>query len=167
MIKLSKLTDYGIVLLTYIARDRQRVLHTARDLAEQAQVPLPTVSKVLKLLLAADLLESHRGVKGGYSLSRAPEEITVAEIISALEGPFGMTECTVEHTGRTRQPRSSACDLQPHCPVSRKWWVISHAVRDALERVTLADLVSPGPLVTGKARLQNMVPLSVVTGPAQ
>jgi FeS assembly SUF system regulator len=149
MIKLTKLTDYAIVLMTYMARDRARSLYAARDLADAAQIPLPTVSKILKVLLQADLLVSHRGVRGGYSLARSPQEITVAEVITAVEGPIAVTECSAKEPG--------LCELEPHCPVTRNWRIISAVVRNALEKVTLADLTYPMNVVAAKAT--TLVPL--------
>jgi FeS assembly SUF system regulator len=138
MIRLSKLTDYGILLMTHIARHSERPLHTARDLAAETQIPLPTVSKILKELSNGGLLVSHRGVKGGYSLSRVPQEISVGQIITVLEGPIGVTQCG---------SAPGDCDMEPHCPVSANWRVISHALRQALENLTLPDLTHPLELV--------------------
>jgi len=134
MIRLSKLTDYGILLMTQMARGTAHPLHTARDLAAETQVPLPTVSKVLKLLSGGGLLISHRGLKGGYSLVRAPQEISVGQIITVLEGPIGVTECG---------SAAGLCGIEPHCPMSANWRVISREVRQALENLTLPDLIQP------------------------
>ena len=92
MIRITKQTDYGIVLLTHLAANPERQ-YTAPELAAEARLPLPMVSKILKLLARDGLLASHRGVKGGYSLARPAEEISMAEIIAALEGPIAITEC--------------------------------------------------------------------------
>lgn len=154
MIRLGKLTDYGIVLVTYMARSDHGPLHTARDLAAAAQLPLPTVSKLLKELSQGGVLSSHRGVKGGYTLARPPQEISVAQIIAALEGPIGMTECAASEPG--------LCDMEPHCPLPTNWRVISHAVRDALEKVTVADLISTTPLMAAKD-----LPLTQISGRTQ
>ena len=99
MIRLGKLTDYGLVLMTYIAHSHDRSLHTARDLAVESRLPLPTVSKLLKELLQGGLLVSQRGIKGGYSLAREPREISVAEVIAVLEGPIALTECSTDISG--------------------------------------------------------------------
>ncbi len=144
MIRLSKLTDYGILLMTQIARNPERPLHTARDLAAETQIPLPTVSKILKALSNGGLLLSHRGVKGGYSLAREPQEISVGQIITVLEGPIGVTEC-----GGV----PGACDMEPHCPVSANWRIISNALRQALENLTLPDLIYPLQLVAKRNNL--------------
>jgi FeS assembly SUF system regulator len=136
MLRMSKLTDYGIVLLTHLARDRAAQSATARDLSEASHLPFPTVGKLLKELSQAGLLTSHRGVNGGYALARTPERISVAEIITALEGPIALTECG-EHGGGT-------CQLESQCPVSGNWKTISRTIREALEKLSLAQLANDG-----------------------
>src|SRR5436309_15307489 len=96
MIRLGKLTDYGLVLMTHIAQNHDRLLHTARDLAVESRLPLPTVSKLLKEHLQGGLLVSHRGIKGGYSLARQPREISVADILVVLEDDIVLSECSSE-----------------------------------------------------------------------
>jgi len=108
--------------------------HNARELAEDTQLPAPVVSKILKSLTRAGLLISQRGSKGGYSLARTPVEIPVVEMITALEGPVGITECTI-HPG--------ACAQESSCQVRDPWQRINRAVHAALEQITLADLAKP------------------------
>jgi len=141
MIRITKLTDYGIVLLSHIARDAQMQVHNVRDLAAESHLPLPTVSKILKTLARQGLLVSHRGVKGGYHLARRPEEISVAEIISALDGPIAVTDCSPNASGR--------CDLENLCCVRSNWQRINLAVRDTLEAISLADMAHPLPPTPG------------------
>ena len=95
MHRISRLTDYGIVLLAHLAGERGGTTHNARELAQRSNLPLPAVSKILKTLTHEGLLVSHRGAKGGYGLARDASEISVAEIIAALEGPIALTECTL------------------------------------------------------------------------
>src|SRR5581483_6118 len=135
MIRLGKLTDYGLVLMSYVAKGDEHSLHTSRGLAKKSNLPLPTVSKLLKVLLQNGFLVSHRGIKGGYSLARDSRDISVAEIIAALEGPIGLTECTTDVSGM--------CDLEPSCPIKRNQQLISQVVRGALEKLSLADLIHP------------------------
>lgn len=134
MLRITKETDYGIVLLIFFARAAWGSMHNARDLAADARLPLPMASKILKRLARYGILESHRGVKGGYSLARRPSVISVAEIIEALDGPIGLTECSV-----------SSCDRENGCPGRGPWQRINKAVRMALENVTLADMAAPEP----------------------
>lgn len=134
MLRVSKLTDYATVVMTVLA-DAERV-HSAQELAERAHLELPTVSKLLKQLAHAQLVESFRGVNGGYKLARVPERITIAEIVTAMEGPIGMTECSA-HAG--------LCGHEPHCGVRVNWQRINQAIARALGSVTLADMLKPPP----------------------
>jgi FeS assembly SUF system regulator len=160
MIRLGKLTDYGLVLMTYIAQNHDRLLHTARDLAAESRLPLPTVSKLLKELLQGGLLVSHRGIKGGYSLARKPREISVAEIIAVLEGPIALTECSTDISG--------LCDLEPCCPIKHNQRIISLVVRGAMEKVMLSDLSQPLHLTNIRNARGNLVPtIGFVSGRMQ
>ncbi len=134
MFRISRLTDYGIVVMAHLAECKDDSSHNARELAEDTQLPAPVVSKILKSLTRAGLLVSQRGSKGGYSLARTPSEIPVVEMITALEGPIGITECTI-HPG--------ACAQEPSCQVRDPWQRINGAVHAALETITLADLAKP------------------------
>lgn len=135
MVRLGKLTDYGLVLMTCIARSEGYALRTARNLAEESRLPLSTVSKLLKLLMQGGLLISHRGMKGGYVLERDPQEISVVDIIAAIEGPMALTECSTEVTG--------LCGLEPCCPIKTNQQIINQAVRGVLDKVMLSDLIQP------------------------
>ena len=145
MIRIRKLTDYGIVLLTYFVGDGESSVRTARELAAKAHLPLPTVSKILKALARSSLVISHRGIAGGYSLARAPEEISVAEIIAALEGPLALTECSASAPG--------LCDLEAVCPVRSNWRKINDVVRGALAQLSLADMSRPLKVHAVRARI--------------
>jgi len=133
MLRVSKLTDYATVVLTHIAHQPDE-LHAASDITQATGVALPTVSKVLKLLSKANILTSHRGSKGGYLLANKPKDTNVAEVITAIEGPIGMTECTTDH---------SSCEQESSCEIKGNWNLINRAVYTALEAVTLADMVEP------------------------
>jgi FeS assembly SUF system regulator len=131
MFRLSKITDYGIVLLARLARDTAGTTHNARELAAEVDLPAPVVSKILKLLARAGVLESHRGAKGGYTLLRQPHDLTVAEMIRVLEGPVALTQCSAA---------SSSCEHETNCAVRDPWRVISGVVEEALSTITLEDL---------------------------
>jgi FeS assembly SUF system regulator len=149
MIRLGKLTDYALLVMSQMARQPQADLHTARDLAVECRLPLPTVSKLLKKLLQSKLLVSHRGVKGGYSLARESHLISIAEIIASLEGPLALTECSSDITG--------LCGLEPSCPIKGNQKIINHVVRGALEKVMLADLIRPMQLTAIRDHRGNLV----------
>ncbi len=135
MIRITRLTDYAIMLLTFFARDDRPLQRNARELSEQAHLPLPTVSKILKVLAKKGLLHAHRGAKGGFALARKPEEITVAEIVNAVEGSMAMTQCSHDLPG--------LCELESLCPVQSNWQKITRAVHAALGAITLADMSRP------------------------
>jgi FeS assembly SUF system regulator len=134
MLRMTKQADYGIVLLTHMAGAPER-RYTAPELAAESRLPAPTVSKILKQLAREGLLNSHRGAKGGYSLAREPKEISVVEMITALDGPIAFTECIEDVPGVCSQ--ESVCNLRGH------WQVINDAVRGALEKISLAELTGP------------------------
>ncbi|RMD78232.1 MAG: SUF system Fe-S cluster assembly regulator [Gammaproteobacteria bacterium] len=135
MLRLGKLTDYGTVLMTHLARHGER-RHSASELAAELGLSLPTVSKVLKALVQGGLLVSHRGAKGGYGLARPAEEISVASIVAAIEGPIALTECS---------QAQGSCEQEGSCEVQGNWRRINEAVQRALEEVSLADLARPEP----------------------
>jgi FeS assembly SUF system regulator len=134
MLQIARLTDYGIILMTRLAAASSERLVPCRDLAAQTGLPLPTVRKLLKVLTHQQLLESVRGVHGGYRLARPAGTISIAGIIAALEGPLALTQCG-EGPG--------CCELEAGCPVTGHWHIINNAVRTTLEGVTLAELVRP------------------------
>ncbi|TAN68023.1 MAG: SUF system Fe-S cluster assembly regulator [Methylobacter sp.] len=133
MLRLSKLTDYATVILSFMAKDKPQV-HAAMEIAGVTGIALPTVSKILKLLVNANVLTSTRGAKGGYALARLPEEISIAMVISALEGPIALTECSISQQG---------CEQASGCDIRGSWNLINQTIHNALESVTLADLIRP------------------------
>jgi FeS assembly SUF system regulator len=139
MIRMSKLTDYAIVLLAHLARTSGTL--TAHELAGRSKVPLPTVSKLCKELSRAGLVLSHRGRRGGYALARAPESISVAQVVEALEGPIALTDCT--SAGRDH------CLIEDSCVARASWDPVSRAIHGALERLPLSAI---GPYRMAAAR---------------
>ncbi len=133
MLKLSKLTDYATVILTFMARD-EGISRTANDVAIQTHIQLPTVSKILKKLTRANLLNSERGASGGYRLARAPKEITLSDIIRVMETQQGVTDCS---------SKGSHCQIEPYCFIRGNWQIINRAIYSALDGITLADLGLP------------------------
>jgi FeS assembly SUF system regulator len=132
MLRISKLADYGTVVMVHLAGCTG--LSSARDIAESTQVSLPTVSKLLKRLTAAGLLVSTRGTAGGYRLKRAATDISVGQILYALDESRGLTACSFE---------SDACALQQVCHVQGNWRLISQSIEAALESVSLSALAKP------------------------
>jgi FeS assembly SUF system regulator len=131
MLRISKLTDYAVVLSTELASTTSP--RSVTRLSASTGVPAPTTSKVLKSLTRAGIVESVRGKAGGYRLARGAGEISVAELIRAIEGPIAVTECADENDGHI-------CSIQEDCGVRANWQVINRAVEDALEKVRLSDM---------------------------
>ncbi|HLI10604.1 MAG TPA: SUF system Fe-S cluster assembly regulator [Alphaproteobacteria bacterium] len=154
MIRLNRLTDYAIVVLSQMGREGS-VMRTAPQLAHETGVPLPTVAKLLKTLAADGIVTSHRGVAGGYTLSRPADEISVAEIIASLEGPIALTAC-VEGSG-------GHCDVESLCPMRGNWEKVNRAIRHALEELKLAEMgMTPVPLGI-RAGDKSTAPLDAVS----
>jgi FeS assembly SUF system regulator len=133
MLRITKEADYGIMLMVYMAGRPRGEIHTAREAAQWSGLPLPMVSKILRSLARGKILESHRGVSGGYSLDREPDETSVAEVIRALEGPISMVQCGSD---------PGACDQEAVCPTRVNWARISIEVENALERVPISAMMS-------------------------
>ena len=134
MLRISKMTDYAILVMVELARGGEML--SAQALAERIHVEVPTASKVLKLLAGGGLLESYRGANGGYRVGRSAADISVAEVISAIEGPIAMTECSVE---------PGLCSQEERCDLRGNWQRISLAVARALQDVSLAEMAAPPP----------------------
>ncbi len=133
MLRLGKMTDYATVILSFMAKSEGQV-HAALEISMATGIAHPTVSKILKRLVKANVLSSIRGAKGGYALVETPEKITVAAVITALEGPISLTECSAtEHS----------CEQVSGCPIGNNWRLINQTVQHALESVTLADMLLP------------------------
>ncbi|OGB21043.1 MAG: SUF system Fe-S cluster assembly regulator [Burkholderiales bacterium RIFCSPLOWO2_02_FULL_57_36] len=133
MLRMSKLADYGSVILTTMVRDPQRI-QSAAEIASAIRVPVPTVSKVLKILTREGLVLSLRGAKGGYQLSRPPTQISMAEVIEAMDGPIGMTECSIT---------PGLCTQESDCAVRANWQRINLVVLQSLEKITLDQMILP------------------------
>lgn len=131
MIRISKLSDYGAMIMVYLTKGDQSWI-SARDIARDTHLKMPTVSKLLKKLTSQGLLESSRGVLGGYRLQREAAAISIADIINALEDKKGLVECTSQH---------NSCALQHVCGVQTNWRMISEVVENALSTVTLQHLI--------------------------
>ena len=142
MLRVTRLTDYATVVLTVLAHRPGMVL-SAPELAEAAGLETPTVAKVLKPLAQAGLVEGFRGAGGGYRLARDADAVTLVDVVEAMEGPLGMTECSI-HEG--------SCGIEESCGVRANWRRINDVVADALRAVSLAQMLGPLPPSTPPRR---------------
>jgi len=131
--RLSHLADYAVVLMTAAARRPAGARLSATELSAETGVPLPTAQKLMGQLAGCGLLSSARGAGGGFALSKAAAEISLADIVEAVEGPIAMTQCTGHED-------ASDCALDAHCRVKPHMGVVSNAVRGALNAVSLTEL---------------------------
>ncbi|MDX8382747.1 MAG: SUF system Fe-S cluster assembly regulator [Ghiorsea sp.] len=151
MLRLSKLTDYGVLLMSELAKSAD-VVQRAPDLAVITHIPQPTVSKVMAALQQAGLVLSIRGVNGGYKLQRLPQNISIRELIHCLEGNVSMTDCEVAG--------DKACEQQDVCGTRHNWLKINQAMRDALQNISLQDMLSDD--FTPIFSMRKTVPIQVV-----
>ena len=130
--RLSNLADYAVVIMSAAARKGDGARLSATVLAEATGIPLPTTQKLLGKLASAGLFESARGGGGGFVLTRSPAQISLADVVEAVEGPIAMTSCVDE--GRHDCALEGSCQVRPH------WGVVNTAIRGALSEVSLASL---------------------------
>ncbi|NHN86125.1 SUF system Fe-S cluster assembly regulator [Acetobacter musti] len=128
MLRLSKLADYAVLTLVGLGRHEEVV--TSSALAAETGVPEPTVAKVLKTLSADGLVLSHRGARGGYRLAGRLEDISVARVIAAVDGPISLTACV----------SGGGCDNGADCSLYGSWDVVNEAIRDALSNISIAQM---------------------------
>lgn len=145
MMKLGKMTDYAIVVLTAMAKYGEEPL-SSQELAQSVHLERTTVAKILKMLTKRGLILSYRGANGGYRLAKSPDNVSVGQIIEAMEGPIGITECSVS---------PGACSHEAFCSLQSSWKHISAVLERALYSVSLAQIMAPkaSPL---SVRLENM-----------
>ena len=154
MLKISRFTDYGLLATVYLARKQGEVV-SAREVAEFYHLPLPMVTKVLKTLHQGGVVESRRGVGGGYTFAGNAETVTLGQLLDLLEGPWDLVECeTLDDRG------DALCSIRGACPSRRFMFGINRAIKSAFDQITLADLVRgamPTPAVDKRmfAELRN------------
>ncbi len=135
MLRLSKFADYGCQVMAFMAHDKN--VHSATEVAANLGMAAATVSKILKMLARESLVASSLGAKGGYTLSRHPRDISLAEIINAMDGPISITECSGD----------TCCERESFCSTRGNWQGINHIIQDALAQVSLAQMIAPKPQI--------------------
>ena len=146
MLRLSKKADYGLLALRHLAASRRDAV-SAREMAESYDLPPELLAKVLQLLVRAKLLSSQQGIRGGYALAKTPAEISVADVILAIDGPMTVTACSES---------DHSCDQYQKCNIRDPLWKLKDRIVSALSATSVAELAAdlmPAP---------NAVPVSVV-----
>ncbi len=150
MLRISKLTDYATLITNIMVDDWQRRV-SAVEIAQRVQIPLPTASKVLKMLAQAGILTSYRGADGGYALARDPKAISLAELITAMEGPMALTECNLDE---------GVCVHEGNCMLQDNWHSVNAIVMQVLGKVSLSEMAKPiaKPIIPAKALQPSRMP---------
>ncbi len=147
MLRLSKLADYAVVVLVRLSKDAP--CQTSPGVSATVGIPEPTVAKVLKALATAGLVTSQRGARGGYRLAQPLSQISVAAVVTAIDGPIALTACV--------EGSSVGCEAECTCPVRGRWDLVNIAIREALSAISLADMAA----VTPRARVALVPSLSI------
>jgi Rrf2 family protein len=146
MLKLSKKADYGLMALQHIASvqfgelSRARIVNT-KEIAEEYNIPVELLAKVLQTLAKAGLVESHNGPKGGYLLAKNARDITIAQVLETIEGPLGIMDCT--HDAET-----GLCMQREHCTIRTPLLKVQESIYQLLNNMTLYDMMGGTPLIT-------------------
>ena len=145
MLRLSRMTDYAVVILNHMSTERGKNQNTS-GVAQATNLPSPTVSKILNRLSEAGVLKAIRGRFGGYRLDRSPSEISLGELLDAFEGPLALTDCL-------DSSNATMCEHVSHCAVAGRWGVVSSAISNVLDGLTLEDLVLPNKVVPSEVAM--------------
>ena len=152
MLKISKMADYGTLVLSAMVSDPERI-RSAGEIAALTGLPAPSVSKILKIFSRAGLVLSLLGAKGGYRLARPAAEISTAQVLQAIDGPIGMTECA---------SNPGHCSQESACRLRGNWQLVSRAIFQALDQISLSQMAQPA-----AEALTVFSPPHTVTGPAK
>lgn len=144
MLRISRLTDYGTVVMVFLANNVSQA-HNAKEIAARTHIAQPTVSKLLKLLTRAGLLQALRGAKGGYSLAQAAKTISLVQIINAIEGNIALTECS-HHQGN--------CSMEPSCTIRSHWRLINKVLHNTLSTIRLDQMIKTSTVAVAQLKKQ-------------
>ena len=131
MLRISKLSDYALIILTEM---NENDIFSAKTLSEKTSIPFATTNKILKLLVNAKICNSGRGKNGGFSLNKALNKISVLDVICAIDDKeLSLTECSTSH---------SQCQLKSYCKISSKMNAIDKEIFQVLSKKFLSDLIA-------------------------
>jgi Rrf2 family protein len=147
MLRLSKKADYALMAMKHLALRGDRASSSAREIAEQYDIPIELMAKVLQRLVRRGLLTSHQGTRGGYHLSRLPAQISVADVIQAIDGPVTVTACSTE---------DAQCEQFAKCNVRDPLWRVRERILAALGDCTIAELAMDAPAMPASVRAATL-----------
>ena len=157
MLKLSKKADYALMALQYMASvqfgdlTEARVVNT-KEVAEEHNIPVELLAKVLQALAKQEIIESHNGPKGGYILAREPKHITISQVLEAIEGPLGIADCYHEKD-------DSPCDQMDHCNIRTPLLRVQESIHQLLNSMSIEDMMVGSPLIIVESRKAEGVQL--------
>jgi FeS assembly SUF system regulator len=151
MVRLGKLTDYAVILLAQMVR--MEGIATTSFLVEKTRLPQPTVAKILKMLAKGGVLKAQRGAVGGYTLTRAAADISIADIVTAMDGPIALTACV--------EGSHSTCQREKQCSMNGHWNRINTAIRAALGAVSLQEIAADPPSFMAFADASKEAPVEM------
>ena len=160
MLKLSKKADYALMALQYMATvqygenafSTNRLVNT-KEIAEEHHIPLELLAKVLQALAKHEMVESQNGPKGGYLLAREPRDISIAQVLEAIEGPLGIADCYHERNDQT------ACDQMEHCNIRTPLLKVQESIVHLLSSMSIEDMMEDPPLIIVESRKKEGVQL--------
>lgn len=161
MLKLSKKTDYALMALQYMATVQQeemnafnihRIVNT-KEIAEEHLIPLELLAKVLQTLAKHEMIESQNGPKGGYVLAREPRNISISQVLEAIEGPLGIANCYHEKDDH------AACEQMEHCNIRTPLLKVQESIMQLLSSMSIEDMMTEPPLIIVESRKPEGVQL--------
>jgi FeS assembly SUF system regulator len=152
MIRISKLADYSVVIMGWLAQ--QQKPSTIKQISDGTQIPLATVRKLTRFLTAAELCRARKGPHGGYSLARPAQQVSLLSVIEAVEGEMAVTECALQD--------GCDCSLMPHCDARPGWQVINLIIRNLLSGLSVADVMHEN--ISESAVMERLVQFNAGTG---
>lgn len=161
MLKLSKKTDYALMALQYMATVQQeemnafnihRIVNT-KEIAEEHLIPLELLAKVLQTLAKHEMIESQNGPKGGYVLAREPRNISISQVLEAIEGPLGIADCYHEKDDH------AACEQMEHCNIRTPLLKVQESIMQLLSSMSIEDMMTEPPLIIVESRKPEGVQL--------
>jgi Rrf2 family protein len=136
MLRLSKKADYALMAMRHLAIHSDAGSASAREIAEQYDIPVELLAKVLQRLTRTGLLSSHQGTRGGYVLGRPAARISVADVLQAIDGPVSVTACTSS---------ADSCDQYEKCNIRDPLWRIKDRILSALADCSVQELATDEP----------------------
>ncbi len=129
--QITRQGDYAVRSVLYLSRQPFKTISFVAQIAEEYKIPRSFLAKILQKLTKAKIVKSYRGVKGGFSLAKQPKEISLLDVIEAIEGKISLNICLKD---------KKSCELSKHCPVSPIWAAVQNRFTDVLKNTTFADL---------------------------